>query len=103
MPLLHRVAVLNVLLVLVTVGVTVAVLSPTQVSSFALDEEIAVLLTAVAAVVVTNVLVLRRLVGPVPGDRLPRCRFPGFYSARIDSEGENEGLGYAQRTRPEIA
>ena len=64
-PLLHRVAVLNVVLVLATVGVTVAVLSPSVVSSFALDGEIGVLLGAVAVVVAANVLVLRRLVGPV--------------------------------------
>src|SRR2546421_3971701 len=64
-PLLHRVAVLNVALVLATVGVTVAVLSPSKVSSFALDGEIAVLLGAVAVAVVAHVLVLRRLVGPV--------------------------------------
>jgi two-component system, NarL family, sensor histidine kinase UhpB len=64
-PLLHRVAALNVLLVLVTVGVTVAVLSPSEVPSFAFNEEIGVLLGAVAAVITANVLVLRRLVGPV--------------------------------------
>ena len=64
-PLLHRVAVLHVALVLATVGVTVAVLSPSEVSSFALDGEIGVLLGAVAVVIAANVLVLRRLVGPV--------------------------------------
>jgi two-component system sensor histidine kinase UhpB len=64
-PLLHRVTALNVLLVLATVAVTVAVLSPSKVSSFALDQEVAVLFGAVAAVVLANVLVLRRLVGPV--------------------------------------
>jgi two-component system, NarL family, sensor histidine kinase UhpB len=47
------------------VGVTVAVLSPSEVSSFALDGEIGVLLGAVAVVIAANVLVLRRLVGPV--------------------------------------
>lgn len=64
-PLLHRVAALNVLLVLVSVGVTVAVLSPSKVSSFVFDEEVGVLLAAVAAVIAANVFVLRRLVGPV--------------------------------------
>jgi two-component system, NarL family, sensor histidine kinase UhpB len=64
-PLLHRVAGLNAVLVLVTVAVTVAVLSPGKISSLALDGEIAVLVAAVAAVVAANVFVLRRLVGPV--------------------------------------
>jgi two-component system sensor histidine kinase UhpB len=64
-PLLHRVAALNVLLVLATVAVTVAVLAPSKLSSFALDEEVAVLLGAVALVIAANVLALRRLVGPV--------------------------------------
>lgn len=61
MPLLHRVAALNVLLVLATVAVTVTVLAPSKTSSFALDQELGVLLGAVAAVVAANVLVLRRL------------------------------------------
>jgi two-component system sensor histidine kinase UhpB len=64
-PLLHRVAGLNVLLVLASVAVTVAVLAPHKMSSFALDEEIAVLLGVIAAVIAANVVMLRRLVGPV--------------------------------------
>lgn len=32
------------------------------------------------------------LVGPAAGDRSPRCHFPGFYSARIDSQRENGGV-----------
>lgn len=67
LPLLHRVAALNVLLVLGTVGVTVAVLSPATVSSFAFDEEVGVLLGAVTAVIAANMLALRRLVGPLQG------------------------------------
>jgi two-component system, NarL family, sensor histidine kinase UhpB len=76
---------LNVMLVLATVAVTVAVLAPSKVSTFALDEEIAVLAAAVAAVVAANVFLLRRLVAPVqavtalarrvdlttPGERMP--------------------------------
>jgi two-component system sensor histidine kinase UhpB len=63
--LLHRVAALNVLLVLATVAVTVAVLAPSKISAFALDEEVAVLVGAVAVVIAANVLAVRRLVGPV--------------------------------------
>src|SRR5947199_10823849 len=85
MPLLHRVAGLNVLLVLVAVGVTVLVLAPSKVSSLALDEEVAVVVAAMVLVVAANVYMLRRLVSPVqaltalakevdlanPGQRLP--------------------------------
>jgi hypothetical protein len=85
MPLLHRVAGLNVLLVLVAVGVTVLVLAPSKVSSLAVDEEVAVVAAAMVLVVAANVYMLRRLVSPVqaltslakqvdltsPGQRLP--------------------------------
>ncbi|MGN6168011.1 MAG: HAMP domain-containing sensor histidine kinase [Solirubrobacteraceae bacterium] len=56
---------MNVLLVLATVAVTFAVLAPGKMSSVAVDEEVAVLLAAIAAVVAGNVFVLRRVVGPV--------------------------------------
>jgi len=64
-PLLHRVAGINAALVIVAVGVTIVVLAPRKISSFAVDEEVIVVLTAVALVVVTNVYLLRRVVGPV--------------------------------------
>lgn len=84
-PLLHRVAGLNVLLLLAAVVVTAIVLAPGKISTFALDEEVIVVAVAVAVVVAANVLVLRRLVGPVqtltalarrvdlttPGQRMP--------------------------------
>ncbi len=84
-PLLHRVAMLNVLLVVAAVAVTVVVLAPRKLSSFAIDEEVLVIAVAVALVVLVNVLVLRRVVGPVqaltalarrvdltsPGQRMP--------------------------------
>ncbi len=84
-PLLHRVAGLNVLLVVAAVVVTVLVLAPAKLASFALDEELAVLVAAVAVVVLANFYLLRRLVGPVqaltalarrvdlssPGQRMP--------------------------------
>jgi hypothetical protein len=65
---------LNVLLLLMSVAVTVAVLAPNRMSSFPLDAEIAVLLGAIAAVIAANVVMLRRLVGPV--QTLTRARPP---------------------------
>jgi len=64
-PLLHRVAGINAALVIVAVGITIVVLAPTKISSFAVDEEVIVVLAAVALVVVANVYLLRRVVGPV--------------------------------------
>jgi hypothetical protein len=63
--LLHRIAVLNVVLVLTTFGVTVALLPPSNVASYALYAEIAVLLVSVTLVVAANVFASRRLVGPM--------------------------------------
>ncbi len=85
LPLLHRVAGLNVLLVLAAVAATVAVLAPHKVSSFALDEEVIVIAAAAALVVLANIFLVRRVVGPVqaltalarrvnltnPGQRMP--------------------------------
>jgi two-component system sensor histidine kinase UhpB len=65
MPLLHRVSAINALLVVAAVVVTVAVLAPVKLSSLALDEEIAVVAGAVVVVVLANVYLLRRVVGPV--------------------------------------
>lgn len=64
-PLLRRVAGINALLVITAVAVTVVVVAPGKVSAFAIDEEIAVVLGALVLVVVTNVYLLRRVVGPV--------------------------------------
>jgi two-component system, NarL family, sensor histidine kinase UhpB len=83
-PLLHRVAGLNVLLVIATAAVTLVVVAPRRVSSIAVEEAV-VLVAAIALVVVVNVYLLRRLVGPVqaltvlarqvdltrPGPRMP--------------------------------
>lgn len=64
-PLLYRVAGINVLLVVAAVALTILVLAPGKVSVLALDEELIVLLGAVMLVVLTNVYLLRRVVGPV--------------------------------------
>jgi two-component system sensor histidine kinase UhpB len=84
-PLLHRVAGVNVLLMLTAVVVTVAVLAPGKLSSFAIDKEILAVIGVVVLMVFANVYLLRRLVGPVqaltaltrrvdltgPGERMP--------------------------------
>jgi two-component system, NarL family, sensor histidine kinase UhpB len=64
-PLLQRVAAINALLVLAAVVVTIILFAPGKVSRFAVDEEIAVVLVALALVVATNVYLLRRVIGPV--------------------------------------
>jgi two-component system, NarL family, sensor histidine kinase UhpB len=65
LPLLYRIAGINVLLVIAAVGVTIVVLAPGRISTLAQSEEAAVVLAAIAFVVVANVLLLRRVVGPV--------------------------------------
>jgi two-component system, NarL family, sensor histidine kinase UhpB len=65
LPLLHRVAGINALLVLVAVGVTIAVLVPGHESSYRIDEEGVTVLVAVIVVVLLNVFLLRRLVRPL--------------------------------------
>ena len=65
LPLLHRVAAINVLLLLVAVGVTVVILVPGREASYRVDEEGLVLLAAVILVVLLNVFLLRRVVGPL--------------------------------------
>jgi two-component system sensor histidine kinase UhpB len=64
-PLLYRVAAINAFLLAAAVTLTIALLAPDKVSALALDEELAVVLVAVALVVLVNVYLLRRVVGPV--------------------------------------
>lgn len=85
MPLLFRLAAMNVLLLVAAVAVTIVVLAPSREGSLAVGEEIVVIVAAVAVMVAVNVLVLRRAVGPVqaltamarsvdlarPGGRMP--------------------------------
>jgi two-component system sensor histidine kinase UhpB len=65
LPLLHRVAGLNAILLVLAVSVTIAVLDPTRVSSFRVDGEIVLLVVLLAVAVAVNVYVVRRFVGPV--------------------------------------
>jgi two-component system, NarL family, sensor histidine kinase UhpB len=64
-PLLYRVAAINALLMVAAVTLTIVVLAPQKISVLALDEEVLVVLAAVALVVLANVYLLRRVVGPV--------------------------------------
>ncbi|MBV8955027.1 MAG: HAMP domain-containing sensor histidine kinase [Solirubrobacterales bacterium] len=65
LPLLHRVAGINALLLLLAVGVTIAILVPGHRSSYRLGEEGVVLLLALVLVVLLNFLLLRRVVRPL--------------------------------------
>ncbi|MHB8659339.1 MAG: HAMP domain-containing sensor histidine kinase [Solirubrobacteraceae bacterium] len=65
LPLLHRVAASNAILLVLAVGVTIAVLDPTRVSSFRVDAEIVLLVVVLAVAVAVNVYVVRRIVAPV--------------------------------------
>lgn len=64
-PLLYRVAGINALLVIAAVTLTILVLAPGKISVLALDGEVIVVLAAVALVVIANVYLLRRVIGPV--------------------------------------
>ena len=64
-PLLYRVAAINALLLATAVTLTIALLAPGKVSTLALDEELVLVLVAVALVVLANVYLLRRVVGPI--------------------------------------
>jgi two-component system, NarL family, sensor histidine kinase UhpB len=64
-PLLHRIAGINALLVIAAVGVTIAVVAPGKVSALALDLEVVAVLVAVGLVVLVNVYLVRRVVGPL--------------------------------------
>ncbi|MGB0098530.1 MAG: HAMP domain-containing protein [Solirubrobacteraceae bacterium] len=83
--LFQRVAGLNALLLIAAVAVTVLVLAPHRISSFAVNEEVVVLLVALALVAFVNLYLLRRVVRPLqaltalarrvdlvnPGERMP--------------------------------
>ena len=65
LPLFHRVAAINALLLLVAVGLTIVILVPGDQSSFRVDEEGVLVLAAVVLVVLLNLALLRRVVEPV--------------------------------------
>jgi two-component system, NarL family, sensor histidine kinase UhpB len=86
-PLFHRVAATNALLLVAACLVTILVLSPRKISSFATDEA-GVLVGALALVALVNLYLVRRVVGPLqqltllarqvdlthPGQRMPAAR-----------------------------
>lgn len=63
--LFHRLAAINVLLLLVAVAVTIVILVPGHESSYRVDAEGVVLIVSVALVVVLNLFLLRRVVRPL--------------------------------------
>jgi two-component system sensor histidine kinase UhpB len=65
LSLFHRVAGINALLLLVAVGLTIVILVPGHESSYRINEEGIVLVVAIILVVVLNLLLVRRVVGPV--------------------------------------
>ncbi len=64
MPLVYRVAGVNALVLVAAVAVTLVVLAPRKLSSFALDEAV-VLIGALLLVALANLVVLRRIVRPL--------------------------------------
>src|SRR5438105_14028301 len=65
LSLFHRVAGINVLLLLVAVAITIVILVPGHAASYQVDEEGVVLVIAVALMVLLNLLLLRRVVRPI--------------------------------------
>src|SRR5277367_2788470 len=84
LPLLHRVAGLNAILLVLAVGVTIAVLDPTRVSSVRVDGEIVLLVVVLAMAVALNVYILRRVVGPL--------QTLTALARRVDLTGEGERM-----------
>lgn len=85
LSLFQRVAGMNALLLVAAVGVTIVILAPERISSFAVNEEVVVLIAALALVALVNLYLLRRVLGPLqaltalarrvdlvnPGQRMP--------------------------------
>lgn len=65
LPLLYRVAGINVVLLLAAVAITTVVLVPGNEASYRFEEEGVVLIVAIALVVLLNLILLRRVVRPV--------------------------------------
>jgi two-component system sensor histidine kinase UhpB len=94
LPLLHRVAGVNALLVLVAVAVTILVLAPKRISSFHWDVEGVVLIVALVLVVFVNLYLVRRLVGPVQAlTRLARRVDPAHPGQRFPDAAPTSEAG----------
>jgi two-component system, NarL family, sensor histidine kinase UhpB len=105
LPLLHRVAGINALLLLVAVGVTIVVLVPGHESSYRVDEEGLAVLLAVIFVVLLNLFLLRRVVRPL--QRLTAVArtvdlsdpVPSLPEARPDSEAGELAMTFNEMLR----
>jgi two-component system sensor histidine kinase UhpB len=105
LPLLHRVAGINALLLLVAVGVTIVVLVPGHESSYRVDEEGLAVLLAVIFVVLLNLFLLRRVVRPL--QRLTEVArtvdlsdpVPSLPEARPDSEAGELAMTFNEMLR----
>jgi two-component system, NarL family, sensor histidine kinase UhpB len=84
LPLLYRIAGLNVVLLIVAVGVTIVVLAPSRVSSVRVDEEGVLLVAVLLLAGALNVYLVRRIVAPV--QRLTAL------ARRVDLTGEGERM-----------
>jgi two-component system sensor histidine kinase UhpB len=81
---------MNALLLLATVAVTIAVFAPQRISSFAINEELALLVAALAVLAFVNLSVLRRAVRPLQAlTALAR---------RVDLSGPSERMAGAEPT-----
>lgn len=65
LSLLHRVAGLNALLLIVSVGLTIVILAPNRVSSVRADEEGVLLVVVLFVAIALNAFLVRRIVEPV--------------------------------------
>jgi two-component system sensor histidine kinase UhpB len=84
-PLFRRVALMNALLLIAAVALTIVVLDPEQISSFAVNVEVIALVASLALMAFLNLYLLRRLIRPLqaltalarrvdladPGERMP--------------------------------
>jgi len=89
-PLFHRVAAVNVFLLLAAVVVTIAVLDPDRISSFVVNEEIVVLVAAVLVMGLVNLYVLRRFIRPLQA--------LAALARRVDLGGRSERMPAAAPT-----
>ena len=64
-PLFHRLAVLNALLMVGAVALTIVVVAPSKLFGRRLDEEVAVLAGVLVLVVLVNLMLLRRVIRPL--------------------------------------
>lgn len=85
-----RVAGINALVLVAAVVVTIIVLAPHKISSFELDQEAAVLLASLVAVIAVNLYLLRRVTQPL--------RLLTVLARRVDLTGASERMPAAELT-----